>query len=978
MKKRRDQVRSLTLGTLGLAIGAIAMAAPQPVLYYDFEEGSGDVVVNKGTVVGDGQLQYYDGTERTTGAPGGSTPGGGLRLNGGNNTVDGDYVATGLYADTLGIHDAVEGKALTYTACAWAFNEKSDPAVAEDSMIFGQIPAGNNFLHLGFRDQKPHFGQYGDDVTAGNQVPTGTWHHLVWQLDVTPGCASTSVQRIFVDGVMVAYRFSTGRGVKLLDPIMIGTVGGIYNGYPRTFLGQLDEIALYTNTLTLSQIRFLASGGSPTNLPEPTALDGQYFTAPTGPTGGWNLYFVEGVTSGPVRTFWDAYNVTTTNVDPVGGTTQGHLLTVQSFRENQIFRVNRGNVESWLGLSDDETYFGYTEAGHPTNQPVLATRRSIFVNWVNGEIMTYSNWNGTATNSEPNDSAVGGEDAATMRTDGTWNDVASGIPSSGQADNVYRATMIEYDLDSPTPIPGARLPTPVLPPAPLSVGPIGSNGTFTVVEVRGNGGLGDMRAAVNSLTNGGGTRVTGQVSRINGYDTQVTGSINSGLFPSNSPYFGDTPVNDTNNVVFLYRGRIRIDTPGQYTFGVHSDDGFALRIVGQTWQSASGNGWIDPGDPSTLTFETGTGDSNTRGVINLAAGEYDIEFVNYNGTGGTHHELYAAQGAFVNDADTGNWRLVGHTSVGAIPVPGVKDVRSDGLGWTLVATVPPYSNQITTLTLARQALTTWNTNGGTYAAFNHNDPGYGGPGSIPNDEPFPGLDDGAANDDFAAYGTAVVVVPEDGWYQLGFQGDDGGELRIIGQVWDRIVFKQNAASTNIGDTIKSDFTTSNSRCIGAIYLYSGTQYTIETTFFERGGNAYHEVFGGGSPANLALIPGAYLYQSLTTGGAGYIQDIDGLPLIGPSAPVEAPTPQILAFAYDAGASAVSVTWVSQSGFTYRVLYNTNLTAGAHWDPAVWAAVTNGIQAQSDTNFTTVAIPDFLGTPWPFVTEPVFIFGVKKE
>ena len=63
---------------------------------------------------------------------------------------------------------------------------------------------------------------------------------------------------------------------------------------------------------------------------------------------------------------------------------------------------------------------------------------------------------------------------------------------------------------------------------------------------------------------------------------------------------------------------------GAWTFGARSDDGFALRICGQTWQKAYGLGLIDHADRSVLTFEYGTGNSDTRGVISLAAGTYAV------------------------------------------------------------------------------------------------------------------------------------------------------------------------------------------------------------------------------------------------------------------------------------------------------------------------------------------------------------------
>ncbi len=71
-------------------------------------------------------------------------------------------------------------------------------------------------------------------------------------------------------------------------------------------------------------------------------------------------------------------------------------------------------------------------------------------------------------------------------------------------------------------------------------------------------------------------------------------------------------------------------------------------------------------------------------------------------------------------------------------------------------------------------------------ALNHNDPGNGGPGTFGDDIPF---SDNTENDDddFAIRGTAKLVIPASGVYQLGLRGDDGSKLTVVGQEFSEVV-----------------------------------------------------------------------------------------------------------------------------------------------------------------------------------------------
>lgn len=148
--------------------------------------------------------------------------------------------------------------------------------------------------------------------------------------------------------------------------------------------------------------------------------------------------------------------------------------------------------------------------------------------------------------------------------------------------------------------------------------------------------------------------------------------------PAELQFIGATGLAD--NVGALASTRIVIPTTGTYTFGIISDDGFALRVVGATegFSRVSGNAIIDPAQKNTVYRLTGS--NNARAVINLEAGTYDLQFAYYEGGGGAHFEVYSALGNFTDDANSTAWRIIGATVSG---------------GLALVEQTPPASGPIT-------------------------------------------------------------------------------------------------------------------------------------------------------------------------------------------------------------------------------------------------------------------------------------------
>ncbi len=218
------------------------------------------------------------------------------------------------------------------------------------------------------------------------------------------------------------------------------------------------------------------------------------------------------------------------------------------------------------------------------------------------------------------------------------------------------------------------------PPFPLTgLGePPGAAGTWSVRQIWNAGRADAVVTAVDIARSVGTPGFQGKVLDvqspvINFNFTPSPG--NGGLFLEEGPFPGEAQDLTASDWVTVARARVRIPRDGDWTLGVHSDDGFALRFIGHPFDSVSGGGVIDEDFPEYMQFPVGTGDSNTRGVLKgVRAGDYGIEFIHFQRVGGAAAEVYAAEGAFVDDGDTGGWALIGGQGglelvADSVPVP---------------------------------------------------------------------------------------------------------------------------------------------------------------------------------------------------------------------------------------------------------------------------------------------------------------------
>jgi hypothetical protein len=138
------------------------------------------------------------------------------------------------------------------------------------------------------------------------------------------------------------------------------------------------------------------------------------------------------------------------------------------------------------------------------------------------------------------------------------------------------------------------------------------------------------------------------------------GGATAGFMPDVQPFPAETAGLATEDFVVVARAQVVVPSKGDWTIGVHSDEGFALRFIGAPFDSISGTGDLDSVFPEYIEFPTPTADSDTRAVLkNLAAGKYGIEFIYFQRTGAAFVQVYAAPGAIQNDADSADWQLIG-------------------------------------------------------------------------------------------------------------------------------------------------------------------------------------------------------------------------------------------------------------------------------------------------------------------------------
>jgi hypothetical protein len=220
-----------------------------------------------------------------------------------------------------------------------------------------------------------------------------------------------------------------------------------------------------------------------------------------------------------------------------------------------------------------------------------------------------------------------------------------------------------------------NLPAPFFPLTGLG-GPGGSAGNWAVRQIW-NGGRVD--AVVSAATLAAQASQPGFTGRVHDSQSPVINFAltsdpgGGGIFADDLPLPAEADGLSPADFVVVARGSVTIPRTGDWTIGVHTDDGFALRFVGHPFESVGGAGVHDDNFPEYIGFLTETGNSNTRGILRgLPAGTYPIEFIAFQRTGGSQFEIYAAEGAFLEDAETDTWQLIGAPGGLELAAPAVR------------------------------------------------------------------------------------------------------------------------------------------------------------------------------------------------------------------------------------------------------------------------------------------------------------------
>lgn len=407
----------------------------------------------------------------------------------------------------------------------------------------------------------------------------------------------------------------------------------------------------------------------------------------------------------------------------------------------------------------------------------------------------------------------------------------------------------------------------------------------------------------------------------------------------------NAPQGDNDRVVTVAKGRIVVPSDSFYTFWGRGDDGFLLRLKAVSGpnpgfkQATNGdpnqvNGRFEMSNPNELFFEAGTGDANTRGIIFLAAGQYDVEFIHWEGAGGFWYELTAAIGEYPHGTEPPQgWKTVGYEApVTSIVIPGLA-----APGWSVETSLPDTAAGSLGTIAAAEALLDADKTTTTWPLLNFTDPEAGADGSFTPNNPFP-RNTGADDNNYAMRATGNLVITEAGEYNLGFQGDDGGYMDISGPgnpVWNSVlesnhpveaVLTEAVPGSGINNRIQVEVGTGNSRTIANVTLAAGT-YTIKTLVFEGGGGSWWEVIGSKAP-----VATGFNYPLLVEGPGSTVTDPDVLALVAPAAPEAIP---VTNFTYNSTTGAYSLTFVSTAGSNYQLEYSTAMEAGAAGTPEKW-------------------------------------------
>lgn len=599
----------------------------------------------------------------------------------------------------------------------------------------------------------------------------------------------------------------------------------------------------------------------------------ELFTAPFGPDGTWNLYQLK-----PAATWNDAKRDAETLKGP--GEAPGHLVTLSSIAENHFMRTVANRQSAWCGLTDDER-FGGKEAGSQQREGWK---------WVTGETLSFSNWKP----GEPEDWAGGGgtgEDAVLLDRYGKWSD--GGIGVTGQAPTRL-PYIVEWETRSKTPVAGATPLTRTWPEEGVMPDFVRGRWKARWISAYVNVGMKGsyrpprtLQEALPGLAKGAkGTLAGGEQRVLVQNEGQAVGSMQwlwLSTPDSNRQGWlagsGEEPMNfagipPRSNYIGAVIGKIHVETAGTHTFAITAEDAFALRIGGLKWKSASGDGYIDPLDPLTVTQPQGTYSTKALAVIDLPAGDHLVEALWMVETSGSEFHVLSAPGTHLTEGSTTDWRPLGHTR---IEEP-LAAIGINTAGWTVDCSPASVRQrgeaemglqdgliklELDLGRISKSGLDSINFSDSPECNLTH----YPGASAFPNDRP------DQPDDHWPLRAHARLVVTKTGTYQVGLHAAGLAALQIKGGQLYRVA--QTAQGQNGLNQRQDSFdfngqndTNCEPKIITEWILEEG-EHDIDVFYVKSDG-----------PASLAVFAnpiGPFPPGLLTAGGAKPAADLPGLP-----------------------------------------------------------------------------------------------------
>ncbi len=258
-------------GPYRLRLSGTTASDPSPIGWWALDEGSGAVAVDSSGFLHDGTL--INGPTRIAGKTGG-----GLALNGVDQAVD---IAD---EDLFSPHAGPSGE---MTVSAWVRISSLPPGGGLGEVVVGKGDTSNwEYALYVYPDAtvaltmfQSNGALYGE--ARGGQISTGTWHHLAGTIK------KGQYLKIFLDGVPLLNRTNfSGDTQNLGAALRIGAAG---SALALPFNGDVDDVRLFDQELTVAEVQNLASLGNAVRDTAGNVLDGEFslsFPSGNGASGG--------------------------------------------------------------------------------------------------------------------------------------------------------------------------------------------------------------------------------------------------------------------------------------------------------------------------------------------------------------------------------------------------------------------------------------------------------------------------------------------------------------------------------------------------------------------------------------------------------------------------------------------------------------------------------------------------------------------